>query len=174
MAPASRPRRRRMRRWLLLAATWNLRTPRRFGRTVALAGAGGSLAGNAAGHLLATGYVHPGPILVVIVGAIPAAVLVSLAHLAALLSVPAPPHGQQDDFQADDATDTRGAVLHVIRQQPSTIAELAGAIGRSRTTVIGHLNALTRAGVIRRDGSKRYRPTTRPHLIGDLIQQESR
>lgn len=66
---------------------------RSFGRAVALTGAAGTLVGNAAGHLIGSGYLTVGPVLVVIVGAIPAAVLIALAHLAALLatdhSVPA-------------------------------------------------------------------------------------
>jgi DNA-binding transcriptional ArsR family regulator len=62
------------------------RRARRAGRVVALAGAVTSLVGNGAGHLITTGYLHPGPALVVIVGAVPAAVLVALAHLAALVA----------------------------------------------------------------------------------------
>lgn len=58
---------------------------RRFGRAVALTGAAGTLVGNAAGHLIESGYLEVGPALVVIVGAVPAAVLVALAHLAALM-----------------------------------------------------------------------------------------
>ena len=74
--------------WALTDAT---PAARRFGRSLALAGAGGSIIGNSAGHLAATGYLHPGPVLVVIVGAVPVAVLVALAHLAALLSEPLTP-----------------------------------------------------------------------------------
>ena len=59
---------------------------RSFGRAVALTGAAGTLVGNAAGHLIGSGYLTVGPVLVVIVGAIPAAVLIALAHLAALLA----------------------------------------------------------------------------------------
>ena len=69
--------------WLRTGAAW---PARRYGRTVALAGATGTLVGNGAGHLTATGYLNPGPVLVVMVGAVPAAVLIALAHLAALLS----------------------------------------------------------------------------------------
>jgi DNA-binding transcriptional ArsR family regulator len=216
---------------------------RRFGRIVALAGAAGSLIGNAAGHLLSTGYLSAGPVLVVIVGAVPAAVLVALAHLAALLAVPPNPMSdaepghpghvrteQMDDERTDetpgwhadkqadqderhltdeqseldqqratderdqareqddaderdeigeqgdagdreetgeqpDGPDTRDAVLQLLHQHPLTIAELAKATDRSRTTVIGHLTALTRSGAVQRDDTKRYRATTRPHLI---------
>jgi DNA-binding transcriptional ArsR family regulator len=165
---------------------------RRFGRVVALAGAGGSLVGNAAGHLMATGYLLPGPVLVVIVGAIPAAVLVALAHLAALLALTTPDGAEhnelaedqdetepeeQDDAPPDEAN-PRDAVLALIRQHPVTIAGLAKATGRSRSTVIGHLTALTEAGLIHRDDAKRYHAVTRPHLISSKavsgIVQETR
>jgi len=170
---------------------------RRFGRLVALAGAAGSLIGNAAGHLLTTGYLSAGPTLVVVVGAVPAAVLVALAHLAALLAVPptsptaaepgnagdpegermfewdenCDPDEQPDPDEPDDTDeheeliDTRAAVLQLLHQHPLTIAELAKATGRSRTTVIGHLTALTSTGAVHRDDTKHYRATTRPHLI---------
>jgi hypothetical protein len=59
---------------------------RAFGRVVAVVGAVGTLVGNAAGHLVASGYLEPGPVLVVVVGAVPPAVLVALAHLTALLT----------------------------------------------------------------------------------------
>jgi hypothetical protein len=59
---------------------------RRFGRVVAIVGALGTLVGNGCGHLVASRYLVPGPVLVVVVGAVPAAVLVALAHLTALLA----------------------------------------------------------------------------------------
>lgn len=211
---------------------------RRFGRLVALTGAAGSLIGNAAGHLLTTHYLSAGPALVVVVGAVPAAVLVALAHLAALLADPtatsteAEPgntgslrdermfewsegdtsdqrprddsedpnnqnHNQKDDHQEDDEqqddregdkpqgdhheddgqgdgnqrdgdkehVDTRAVVLQLLHQHPHTIADLARSTGRSRSTVIGHLSALTKTGAIHRQDDKRYRATTGPHLI---------
>src|SRR5690349_24672007 len=111
---------------------------RRFGRVVALCGAAGSLVGNAAGHLLTTDYLRPGPVLVVIVGADPAVVLVALAHLAALLAVPptdqsTAPLGAEltdDESQDTDTTDdepgetahTRQIVTQLIQQQPRTVA----------------------------------------------------
>ncbi len=165
---------------------------RSFGRAVALIGAAGTLVGNAAGHLIASGYLHPGPELVVIVGAVPAAVLVALAHLAALLTgdrypiattrrakrtapgrpvVPAPassgePAGNAlpvaDGAAAPDA-DTRSVVLAQLRTGPATIAELVRATGRSRSTIVGHLGALADSGAIVRDEAKRYRcPTLTP------------
>jgi DNA-binding transcriptional ArsR family regulator len=70
----------------VLAAARRARRARAFGRVVALVGAAGTLVGNAAGHLIAVDYLRPGPLLVVVVGAVPAAVLMSLAHLAALLT----------------------------------------------------------------------------------------
>lgn len=165
---------------------------RRFGRVVALLGAGCTLVGNAAGHLLATGYLEPGPILVVVVGAIPPGVLVALAHLAALLvsdaspitvpvkptvepevaPQPAPPAALAAQTAVAtppqppvDGADTRSVVLSVIRERPVTIAELVQATGRSRTTIVGHLTALTDDGSVVRDDDKRYRAVVRPHLV---------
>ncbi len=158
---------------------------RRFGRSVALLGAAGSLVGNAAGHLLATGYLQSGPALVVVVGAVPAGVLVALAHLAALLASDehqsdAEPTAQRasttstevgapatDTFLETGSTggDTRAAVLAAVRQRPLTVGDLVAVTGRSRTTVVGHLTALARAGSVTRDDGKRYRAVTRPHLI---------
>ena len=151
---------------------------RRSGRVVALAGAVASLVGNGAGHLITTGYLLPGPTLVVIVGAIPAAVLVSLAHLAAVLAIPdddpAPDvaHAPAPDDEEpatpptdDDTTDTRLAVLATIQTEPATVADLVKATGRSRTTIVGHLTALSSDGAITRDPDKRYRALTRPHAV---------
>ena len=183
---------------------------RRFGRVVALAGAGASLVGNGAGHLISTGYLNPGPVLVVVVGAIPAAVLVALAHLSAVLATPADGGTTPDDGHVtvtvapsphtagpptptpmpqlpsallpvaepattasspapsptpDDGSDTRAAVLAEVQRRPVTVADLVTVTGRSRTTVVGHLTALTGDGVITRDPDKRYRPVTRPHVV---------
>ena len=130
----------------------------------------------------------------------PAAVLVALAHLAALLAAEAqstvtpPISGTTGPVTADDGgqtlaatqallpgalpvgstdhpdsatdgVDTRAAVLAVIRRRPVTIAELVNATGRSRTTIVGHLTALTDDGTITRDDDKRYRAVIRPHLV---------
>lgn len=203
---------------------------RRFGRVVALVGAAGTLVGNAAGHLIASDYLQPGPLLVVVVGAVPAAVLMTLAHLAALLTAgderttrarvtvrpasavrkprPSPPRavaarptpdapeGQDlaaeatgtseasptaavrlaavaasstrrrrataaaDQTASSDVSDTRVAVLTAIRAQQPTVAELVRATGRSRTTIVGHLTALTDEGTVVRGDDKRYRPAT--------------
>lgn len=165
---------------------------RGFGRVVALLGAALTLVGNAAGHLLATGYLHPGPLLVVVVGAVPAAVLVALAHLAALLATQAPddappaadeptadvpplapspkPRDTGRKDRTDDGTDTRTAVLAVIRRRPVTIADLVQTTGRSRTTIVGHLSALIRDGAVVRDDDKRYRAVTRPHLVDTRVE----
>lgn len=184
---------------------------RRFGRVVALVGAAATLVGNAAGHLIASGYLHPSPLLVVVVGAVPAAVLMALAHLAALLSagderrpravrvtaqqrttraatVQAPPSAlpaaDHTEAPADaptwplrlaavhpapsaprhapasDVSETRAAVLTAITEQSPTIAELVRATGRSRTTIVGHLAALTDEGTVHRNDDKRYRLTS--------------
>lgn len=125
----------------------------RFGRTIALTGAAASLIGNATGHLLATGYLTPTPVLVVIVGAVPAAVLVALAHLAALLT--------NTPMRDGEEPTTRESLLHLIEEQPRTLTELAELTGRSRSTVSGHLTALVEAGNLRRDQHKRYHPAQR-------------
>lgn len=173
---------------------------RGFGRAVALIGATATLVGNAAGHLVTSGYLHPGPVLIVLVGGIPASVLVALAHLAALLTVlPEQAHpvgrtrsrtagqvapGRSDPSHAASGPlaghssrptsgsvsgsssepadgDTRAALVAHLAQSPATVAELVRACGRSRTTVVGHLQALVEAGALARDDHKRYRP--RPH-----------
>jgi hypothetical protein len=59
---------------------------RRFGMVVTLSCALASLAGNAVGHLIEADLLQSSAVLVIIVGAVPAAVLVALAHLAALLT----------------------------------------------------------------------------------------
>jgi DNA-binding transcriptional ArsR family regulator len=139
---------------------------RRFGRLVALAGAAASLLGNGAGHLIATGYLRPGPGLVVVVGAIPAAVLVALAHLSALLAgSPTDPATPPEGKDREAAADTRAAVLAEIQSRPVTIAELVSVTGRSRTTVVGHLSALRADGRIMRGSDKRFRPVTRPRVV---------
>ena len=201
---------------------------RRFGRVVALVGAAGTLVGNAAGHLIASDYLQPGPLLVVVVGAVPAAVLMALAHLAALLTAgderttrarvtvrptspareprPSPPQAvtsrptpatpedhdpaagaaeasptpavrlaavaassprrprttaAADQMASSDVSDTRVAVLAAIQAQQPTVAELVRATGRSRTTIVGHLTALTDEGTVVRGDDKRYRPVAR-------------
>ncbi|MBL8929329.1 MAG: winged helix-turn-helix transcriptional regulator [Kineosporiaceae bacterium] len=161
---------------------------RGFGRTVALVGAGGTLVGNAAGHLIASGYLHPGPVLVLVVGAVPAAVLVALAHLAALVTLPAdqptrrrrrspapaltatPPAAARAEVGGSGARvvgsiaqeavpggQTRLAVLAHLRAEPATVADLVRVVGRSRATVVGHVQALVAAGDVVRDQTKRYR-----------------
>ncbi|WP_088312589.1 winged helix-turn-helix domain-containing protein [Kineosporia sp. R_H_3] len=184
---------------------------RRFGRAVAMTGAAGTLVGNAAGHLIESGYLEVGPALVVIVGAVPAAVLVALAHLAALMvtvhDVPsvtpsvAPsvtpsasrpigtrakacasvagfdpvigavtPSNRETKARAtvaasppsspvgcsSEVADTRTAVLDLVKAGPVTVAEVVRKTGRARTTVVGHLEALTGDGVVTRDDRKRY------------------
>ncbi|MBK6872793.1 MAG: helix-turn-helix domain-containing protein [Kineosporiaceae bacterium] len=157
---------------------------RDFGRAVALVGAAGTLVGNAAGHLIASRYLHPGPGLVVIVGAVPAAVLVALVHLAALLTAtdppprPAPsraarhiqpptaaperPAPQPTTTPPPPAAAVRDVVLGLLDQAPATVAELVRVSGRPRSTVVGQLRVLTEAGLVARDETKRYRRLPRP------------
>ena len=129
----------------------------------------------------------------VIVGAIPAAVLVALAHLAALLASPsddsttpvsdptvvvmaAVTHGVTNAVTRADApaapvsadmapVDTRTALLTELQHGPATVADLVTRTGRSRSTIVGHLHALDTDGTIARDESKRYRLVTRPRAV---------
>lgn len=64
---------------------------RSFARTLAIVGSSGTLVGNAVGHLIASSFLGSSPLLVIAVGAAPAAMLVALAHLAALLVVQSTP-----------------------------------------------------------------------------------
>ncbi len=141
---------------------------RNFGATVAIVSATASLIGNAAGHLLAAGYLSAGPVLVVIVGAIPAMVLVALAHLAALLGAQvqidddeqADPsvttHPETADLEQESSGDTRTTVLQLLSEKPRTVSEVVQATGKARSTVNGHLTALTKNGAIARGADKRY------------------
>lgn len=140
---------------------------RRFGAIVAIVSACASLIGNAAGHLLAAEYLTAGPVLVIIVGAVPAMVLVALAHLAALLGSPMDDVGQHEEEAApsDGANEenTRTVVLNLISDSPRTVSELVSATGKARSTLNGHLAALTKSGAITRSTDKRYR-SRQPHI----------
>lgn len=76
-----------------LASTTRSATARRFARTNALGAIAMSIAGNAAYHAIGAGLIDLSWPIVVLVGAVPAAVLGLTAHLHALRSrVDAPPH----------------------------------------------------------------------------------
>ncbi|WP_285623859.1 winged helix-turn-helix domain-containing protein [Kineosporia sp. NBRC 101677] len=152
---------------------------KRFGAIVAITSAAASLVGNAAGHLLAAGYLTTGPVLIMIVGAIPAMVLVALAHLAALLGEPisiedeeqpepgAPPSDQSPEAESasDGEQDTRTLVLELIAEHPRTVGELAHLTGKARSTVTGHLAALAKNDAVVRDRDKRYLARPRPSAL---------
>lgn len=128
---------------------------RSFGRVVALVGAAGTLVGNAAGHLVASGYLQPGPVLVVVVGAVPAGVLVALAHLATLLrdtiqpaarktpeqgvgpvAVDSPPAELDRPHAAQDRTDAAAAAAAPAPARPATRTP-APAAAPAATTATG-------------------------------------
>lgn len=102
---------------------------RQFGRGLALTGAAGTLVGNAVGHLVSSGYLQPGPVLVVVVGAVPAAMLVALAHLAALLiASTADAAGPAVDVPAP----ARDAVAVSVNARPAHVTESASDVNARR------------------------------------------
>lgn len=61
-----------------------------YARAVTLVAVGLSVLGNAAGHMVGTGYLRPGLVLVVLVGAVPPVSLAGVVHLAVLVWAPVP------------------------------------------------------------------------------------
>lgn len=138
---------------------------RGFGRSLALAGATTTLVGNAAGHLISSGYLTGGPALVVIVGAVPAAVLVALVHLAALLTSSARPRRSTTARGPDHAAGGGDR-----RPVPVTAADTASAAadrprggGRDGTVGGGSVRAAVLAGL---DGG--------PSTVADLVRATGR
>ena len=68
--------------------------------------------------------------------------------------------------EADDPVDTRTSVLTALRAGPASVADLVKVTGRSRTTIVGHLNALSDDGAVVRGDDKRYRTVTGPRPVG--------
>ena len=73
-----------------LASTTGARRARRFARTNAIGAITASIAGNATYHSVTVGLMHISPPIVVLVGAVPAAVLGFTAHLHALRTLVEP------------------------------------------------------------------------------------
>lgn len=63
---------------------------RSFARRLTLLAVVLSVAGNAAGHMVASGYVRPGLLVVMLVGAVPPASLAAVVHLVVLTRGPVP------------------------------------------------------------------------------------
>lgn len=80
-----------------LAATTRARRARRFARANAIGAITASIAGNATYHAVTVGLMKISPPVVVLVGAVPAAVLGFTAHLHALRTLVEPEDGWEDD-----------------------------------------------------------------------------
>jgi Protein of unknown function (DUF2637) len=91
-----------------LAATTRARRARRFARANAIGAITASIAGNATYHSVTVGLMHISPPIVVLVGAVPAAVLGFTAHLHALRTLDGVEPGSEDvreDESADEAAE---------------------------------------------------------------------
>lgn len=84
-----------------LASTTRARRARRFARANAIGAITASIAGNATYHSVTVGLMHISPPIVVLVGAVPAAVLGFTAHLHALRSL----DGAEPEDEAAEAED---------------------------------------------------------------------
>jgi hypothetical protein len=90
-----------------LAATTRARRARRFARANAIGAITASIAGNATYHSVTVGLMHISPPIVVLVGAVPAAVLGFTAHLHALRTLDGVEDVREDESgdEADAAED---------------------------------------------------------------------
>jgi Protein of unknown function (DUF2637) len=86
-----------------LASTTRARRARRFARANAIGAITASIAGNATYHSVTVGLMHITPPIVVLVGAVPAAVLGFTAHLHALRTLDEPEEVREDESE-DEAT----------------------------------------------------------------------
>ena len=88
-----------------LAATTRARRARRFARANAIGAITASIAGNATYHSVTVGLMHISPPIVVLVGAVPAAVLGFTAHLHALrtLDEAEPENVREDESEHEPA-----------------------------------------------------------------------
>jgi hypothetical protein len=87
-----------------LASTTRARRARRFARANAIGAIAASIAGNATYHSVTVGLMHITPPIVVLVGAVPAAVLGFTAHLHALRTLVEP-----EDVREDESEDEAGS-----------------------------------------------------------------
>ena len=88
-----------------LASTTRARRARRFARANAIGAIAASIAGNATYHSVTVGLMHITPPIVVLVGAVPAAVLGFTAHLHALRTLVEP-----EDVRRNESEDEAGSV----------------------------------------------------------------
>jgi hypothetical protein len=89
-----------------LASTTGARRARRFARANAIGAITASIAGNATYHSVTVGLMHISPPIVVLVGAVPAAVLGFTAHLHALRTLV---ERESEDVREDEAEDEADA-----------------------------------------------------------------
>jgi hypothetical protein len=103
-----------------LATSTRSTAARRFARANALGAIAASIAGNAAFHMVGTGLLNVSWPIVVLVGAVPAAVLGLTAHLHALRSRTdsAPPAQYDSEGGTEDDPEPRGAGRAHARRRP--------------------------------------------------------
>ena len=89
-----------------LASTTGARRARRFARANAIGAITASIAGNATYHSVTVGLMHISPPIVVLVGAVPAAVLGFTAHLHALRTLV---ESESEDVREDESEDEADA-----------------------------------------------------------------
>ena len=102
-----------------LAATTRARRARRFARANAIGAITASIAGNATYHSVTVGLMHISPPIVVLVGAVPAAVLGFTAHLHALRTLDgAEPEDVREDESEHEPTETEDRPRPRTRSKP--------------------------------------------------------
>jgi hypothetical protein len=109
-----------------LAATTRARHARRFARANAIGAITASIAGNATYHSVTVGLMHISPPIVVLVGAVPAAVLGLTAHLHALRTLDGVEDVREDESgdEADAAEDRpRPRTRSKLKRKPSPRTE---------------------------------------------------
>jgi hypothetical protein len=91
---------------------------RSYARVVTLAAVVLSVLGNAAGHMVTTGYVVPGLVLVVLVGAVPPASIAAVVHLAVLVWSPVPGRRTREQVVPQPPVEQKPAE-HVDKPKPA-------------------------------------------------------
>ena len=122
-----------------LASTTRARRARRFARANAIGAITASIAGNAAYHSVTVGLMHVTPPIVVLVGAVPAAVLGFTAHLHALRTLSEAEDVREDEPEAgadesEDRPRVRTRSKPKRRAKPRTEDELRTAAREADAT----------------------------------------
>lgn len=112
-----------------LASSTRARRARRFARANAIGAIAASIAGNATYHAVTVGLMTISPPIVVLVGAVPAAVLGFTAHLHALRTLDEPEDVREDDSagKPDDRPEPRPRSRPKRKPKPRTEDELRTA-----------------------------------------------